>query len=322
MKRKKTTTLKSTAVDPRCDTRRRSSPLVNLQRAATTTTAAISATTPAPASTSATQNSTSATAADMATACTHWYKVKENDTCWAIANYQAQVTLEDFKAMNPTLSCHRLQIGDHACLAPVPEYVPGCDSYVKVKSGDTCNSLAQASNLTLEQLLGINKLLNCSSLQLNTRICLGPLTLLGGTNGTSSNSTTTASWGGANSTHSTTTGVVCDTWVTTGPNGNFWDVVIPTGLSLKELIQLNPGMDWANIPAGSKLCVGPIPPAQITLANGEVKECQDFHRVAEGDTCESIAADDDLSVHQLLEINPEMDCFALQLNTRLCTLAC
>ncbi|KXS09210.1 hypothetical protein M427DRAFT_105803, partial [Gonapodya prolifera JEL478] len=91
--------------------------------------------------------------------CSRTKTVAAGDLCYTIA-LQFGLSLQQLAAMNPSLSCSNLQIGQVICV------VGGCQNSYSVVAGDYCYSIAQKQGISVAQLQNANPGLNCASLQI------------------------------------------------------------------------------------------------------------------------------------------------------------
>ena len=100
------------------------------------------------------------------------------------------------------------------------------------------------------------------------------------------------------------------------PSGRFWRVeagdtfyliALRTGTTLAELERLNPGVDPDNLQIGQLICL----PAQVCPSGV-------FWIVAAGDTLFGIARAAGTTVEKLLELNPHVDPYNLQIGQTIC----
>ena len=104
-----------------------------------------------------------------------------------------------------------------------------------IVAGDTCYKIAKNNNLELNALLGLNPGLNCENLQIGQKISLSK-----------------AKDNQCNKFYTITSGDIC------------WNIASANGLTLDQLIALNPGLSCSNLQIGQVICVSqgssPSPP--------------------------------------------------------------
>ncbi|KAI0905774.1 hypothetical protein F4823DRAFT_609667 [Ustulina deusta] len=126
------------------------------------------------------------------TNCTATYTVRSGDTCNAIRDDFGDVySLADFYSWNPQVDsfCSNLAIGEVVCVGvgnstgtpvacPVPVkpgLIGNCDDCYKVVSGDSCDGILSANNITLVELRAWNPDINsgCANLEVGYNYCVG-----------------------------------------------------------------------------------------------------------------------------------------------------
>lgn len=133
----------------------------------------------------------------MASDCNKFDQVQSGDTCDAIAS-KHDISLSDFDSWNPAVgaSCGSLWVGYYVCVdvvghqpsqttsagngvtTPTP-YEPGmvkdCDRFYRVKSGDSCDSVASSQGVSTHDIESWNPHVgsDCSNLWLNDYIRVG-----------------------------------------------------------------------------------------------------------------------------------------------------
>ncbi|KAL2193081.1 LysM domain-containing protein [Corynascus similis CBS 632.67] len=167
---------------------------------ATTTTILSSSTVAAPATTTTSTNgiiTPTPTQATIVDNCDEFYFVVAGDTCDNIVAKHG-ITLAQFLSWNPSVgsTCSGLWASAYACVSIVghtptkptttkdngiatptpiqPNMVNNCDLFYKVKSGDTCATIAASKGITVQQLTTWNPYVksDCSLLWLDYYICI------------------------------------------------------------------------------------------------------------------------------------------------------
>ncbi|CEP67683.1 LysM domain [Moorella glycerini] len=101
------------------------------------------------------------------------------------------------------------------------------------------------------------------------------------------------------------------------PSGRYWRVeagdtlyliALRIGTTVDELLRLNRGVDPYNLQIGQVLCLPPEPPCPSGV----------YWEVAPGDTLYSIARVTGTTVEKLLELNPHVDPYNLQVGQKIC----
>jgi LysM repeat protein len=183
-----------------------------------------------------------------ATQCSKAYRIQSGDYCYKIAEKNG-LFLEQFLEMNPRLNCTNLKIGSFVCVGrngtrrvtnQVPKQ-PECKGY-KIQSGDYCYKIAQDNGLSLEQFLAMNPGLNCDNLQIGTYVCV-----------VSGNSIPKAPPTSPPAANPPASG--CAKGYTVQPGDYCYKIAQVNGLSLDQLLAINPGLNCDNLQIGTSVCV-------------------------------------------------------------------
>ncbi|GKT97704.1 lysM domain-containing protein [Colletotrichum tofieldiae] len=156
--------------------------------------------TPSPTTTSNGIATPTPTQATIVSNCDTFYFVVAGDTCEAIASKQG-ITVAQFLSWNPSAgaTCTGLWANAYACVSVVghtpinpspattttagnsiatptpiqPNMVGNCDLFYKVKSGDTCATIASSNGITVQQITTWNPSVksDCTALWLDYYIC-------------------------------------------------------------------------------------------------------------------------------------------------------
>ena len=111
-----------------------------------------------------------------------------------------------------------------------------CGQYYIVVSGDTCYKISQAYGISLTMIESMNPGINCNSLQVGQKVCVG---------------------GGGRTTKTTSTKKSkCSKYYTVVQGDTCYQISINYGISLDTLEKLNPGIDCNYLQIGQKVCVG------------------------------------------------------------------
>ncbi|KAI5306010.1 hypothetical protein KEM56_002561, partial [Ascosphaera pollenicola] len=164
-----------------------------------------------------------------------------------------------------------LSLAAPAIASPVPKAARSdCDKSVTIKSGDSCIAIASSNGISLEQLLSYNSGINqgCTNLIAGNSVCVA-------VSGDKPTTTTTSAAKGESTSKATPVPGKCDKTVTVGSGDSCWALASANGLSLEQLISLNPSVNsgCTNLVIGEKLCIGsggsdPAKPT-TTAAKGE-----------------------------------------------------
>ncbi|HKM39086.1 MAG TPA: LysM peptidoglycan-binding domain-containing protein [bacterium] len=102
--------------------------------------------------------------------------VAPGDTLYHIA-HTVEINLADLLMANPSVDPLNLRIGQKICLpsgAIVPPEIPPCPSglFWVVESGDTLHKIAEASGVSIADILALNPGVDPNNLEPRTNICL------------------------------------------------------------------------------------------------------------------------------------------------------
>lgn len=220
--------------------------------------------------------------------------------------------------------------------------VDNCDAFHMVRSGDNCATIAGDYGITRAQLLEWNTGVGagCTSLWLDYYVCVS---IIGqGPTGTITTSTTTKPTNGVSTPTPTRPGMVsnCDAFHMVKDGDQCAAISKTYGITLDQLVEYNPEVkaDCTGLWLGYYICVSVIgvdPSSTITtgpskptngiatptpVRPGMVDNCDDFHKVVEGDVCSDIAHNSGISLGQFLKYNPQVkaDCSGLWLGYYVC----
>jgi LysM repeat protein len=152
--------------------------------------------------------------------------------------------------------------------------INNCVSYTVV-AGDTCWGIASRYGLSLYQLTSLNSNINCNALQIGQIICaqILPTSII------------------TNAITSTLAPVVtpsnCLTY-TISNGDSCWSITALSGLTLNQLISLNPTLNCNNLPVGQPICVQTAPTTISStttyVPSINLNNCITYS-VVPGDTC-------------------------------------
>ena len=284
------------------------------------------------------------------------YTVVAGDTCWGISNRYG-LTVSQLNALNPNVNCANLQIGQTICVqgvqansvvnpivAPVAPINPivqpsipsgTCVPYTVV-AGDTCLIVATRYGLTLDQFLALNPNVNCNNLQIGSSLCV---------QSAQANSNTLPIVSPVNPVNPVNPVVPqpipfpninnCVQYtIVAGDTCN--SIIARYGLTLDQLIILNPLVNCDNLQIGSNLCVQnvqspinpvvpvppnpspinpvvPVPPNPSPIINNCVP-----YTIVSGDTCWAIAKRFCFPLSDISVLNPNINCNNLQVGEVIC----
>ncbi|KAI0975407.1 carbohydrate-binding module family 50 protein [Xylaria arbuscula] len=211
--------------------------------------------------------------------------------------------------------------------------VGNCNNFYLVKSGDTCSEIAVNEDIALGDFYTWNAAVGstCANLLSGYFVCVGVV---------ATGTTTKAPTSTTLTTVTKTTGIVTPTPIQTGTvsdcddfylvrSGDTCDTVAAAeGISVSDLYAWNPAVGvntCKTLLAGYYICVGvkgssttstAAPTTTAPLGNGittptpyqtgMVSDCDDFYLVQSGDICDTIAAEEGISVADFYTWNPDV----------------
>lgn len=216
-----------------------------------------------------------------------------------------------------------------------------CNAFHQVVSGDTCAGITTAAGISLSDFYSWNPAVgsSCSGLWLGYYVCVG---IIGGTTTTTPPATTTSSSNGITTptpfqANMTTN---CNAFHLVAEGDGCQSIATAAGISLSDFYSWNPavGSSCSNLWLGYYVCVGVIgftpttsPPATTTTPGNGIptptptqtgmnSNCNSFHEVASGDTCESISTAAGISLSDFYSWNPAVGntCSSLWLGYYVC----
>lgn len=103
---------------------------------------------------------------------------------------------------------------------------------------------------------------------------------------------------------------------TVSPGDTLYSIARATGVTVQEIVALNPHIDPNNMLPGTKVCL----PERAALPRGPVPPCPSglYWVIAPGDTLYRIAQSYGTTVERLLELNPGIDPMNLQPGISIC----
>lgn len=216
-----------------------------------------------------------------------------------------------------------------------PGMVNNCNKFDFVNTGDSCSAIATRNGITIANLIAWNNAgADCTSLWAQVYVCVGVI----GTGTTLSTSTITTGNGVATPTP-TQPGMVsnCNKFDFVNSGDSCSAIATRNGISIADLIRWNDvGTDCTSLWAKVYVCVGVIggtTPTATTTSNGiatptptptqpsMTPNCDKFHKVVKGDTCEAIAKSAGITTAQFIAWNTSVgsDCTGMWADAWVCT---
>ncbi|KLU86293.1 hypothetical protein, variant [Magnaporthiopsis poae ATCC 64411] len=200
-----------------------------------------------------------------------------------------------------------------------------CYFEIQAQSGDTCESVAASWGLSADAFTKINPGVSCPTLETGKAYCvIGEWTPDPQPTTTASSTTTTSGTSTRPTTTPTTTapsptntpqmpGIVanCNRFYKV-QSGDGCDIVAQkNGITVSQLRSWNTEINdsCSNLWLGYYICVG-VPGAtnpNTPALPGAVSNCDKWHKIASGDTCDTIAAKNTITVAQFRSWNTQID---------------
>ena len=257
--------------------------------------------------------------ASSSSSCSNYYRLFYGDSCDTIASAY-QITTQTLLALNPTLNCQSLPIGQIICVPSLAQqqqqqqqqqsYPSSCANYYQLFTGDSCDTIAAAFRVTTQTLLALNPTLNCLSLPIGQYICVPSISSSGGSTGQSSSATFVLP--SCLNYYRIYSGDSCDT------------IASAYQVTTQTLYSLNPqGLNCQSLQSGQVICVPPIQgasatttPSQQVIANPS--SCTNYYLLFYGDSCDTIASAYQITTQTLLALNPTLNCQSLPIGQIIC----
>lgn len=256
-----------------------------------------------PSTPSITNITSNATA--KAGSCAHYYTSEPDDTCELIAQ-AFRTDLTTLSELNPGLKCTTsLQPGQVLCvplLFSTTTPSPPCHMLYLVYKDDTCETVTDAYKISKSQLKRLNPGLDCRKLPAGEKICVS---------------------GSLLDEPSTRT---CDNRYTVYPGDSCANIAQAFRISRVQLLLLNSALNCDDLPVGQVVFV----PCESSMDSKKqladqlpqmpeyTDSCKSFYTIYDGDRCDFIAAEFQISLEFLLFLNPSLDCDNLPLGLRIC----
>ncbi|KAH8178523.1 hypothetical protein LIA77_00042 [Sarocladium implicatum] len=210
---------------------------------------------------------------------------------------------------------------------PIQEGMVGnCNKFYFVKDGQTCSSVLAESGLSLAQLYRWNPTVksDCSGLWSKVYVCISTTDPI--TTTTTTKPTTTAPGNGISTPSPVQSGMVgnCNKFHWVSPGDSCQQIVSYQGISLAEFVKWNTGFgsNCNNMQASNWACVGivggpttttTVPTTTTKAGNGVatptptqpgmVNNCNKFHYISTGDTCQQIVSYQGITIADFVKWN-------------------
>lgn len=285
--------------------------------------------------------------------CNKFFKVQKGDTCQTIAD-KSNISIKEFVQWNKKVGgedCTGLWLDTYVCVSVIghkptptkpgngittptpiqPGMVSNCDKFFKVKKGDSCQSIADKSGISLAQFSKWNPKVggsDCSGLWLDVYVCVS---IVG------HEPTPTKPGNGISTPTPTQPGMVgnCNKFYKVKKGDNCESISKKSGISVKEFTTWNPkvgGTTCTGLWLDNYVCVNivghkptPTKPGNgvstpTPIQTGMTKKCKKFHYIKAGENCDTITKKYKITKKNFLAWNPAAgkDCKGLWAKTYCC----
>lgn len=243
--------------------------------------------------------------------CGTLYKVVAGDGCWGIAE-NAHITQAQLAALNPSLDCATMAVGDGLCLGL------SCGGTYVVQPGDWCAKIQDEQKVSEEDLLSLNPGLSCAEVFAGQHLCIAAPVIEPPTD------------------PSTEPPVIeqpppdpvpvieCAYQIPVAVGDTCYDLATSYGLQLSQFLAMNENLNCDNLQAGNVACMQPACGHIykvchcVVLCVTSAKRTMSLVKVQQGDWCAKIETDFTLPAGELVKLNIGLDCGALSPDQALC----
>ncbi|ULT91658.1 hypothetical protein L3Y34_009354 [Caenorhabditis briggsae] len=218
--------------------------------------------------------------------CQHRYLIQSSDTCHSIGKVFKLNPLE-IEEMNPDLKCNNLE-KRQICVWSVEDRTLAnmtCTKKIVFESSTSCLEIARQYSITIDELQFLNPTIPCvRPLAKRTELCVSGESTIEN----------------------------CASIQPVPFNSTCSDVSQQFSMSIPLMLNLNPTLNCDKLNVTEQVCVG--------VGAFKTSKCTDTMRVIPGsDTCQKILNETQLSLSQLQNLNPTLDCReSLKLNSLVC----
>ncbi|ULT91656.1 hypothetical protein L3Y34_009352 [Caenorhabditis briggsae] len=219
--------------------------------------------------------------------CQHRYLIQSSDTCHSIGKAFKLDPLE-IEEMNQDLKCDNLEVGKRICVWSIEGRTLAnmtCTKKIVLEIGTSCLEIARRYSITVDELQFLNSVIPCDKpLARHTEICVsGESTIQN-----------------------------CASIQHVSFNRTCSYVSQQFSMSIPLMLNLNPTLYCEKLNITEQVCIG--------VGTFKTSNCTDYMRIIPGsDTCQKILNETQLSINQLQNLNPTLDCReSLKLNSLVC----
>jgi LysM repeat protein len=274
--------------------------------------------------------------------------VKEGDTLWKLSQ-SYNVSVQNISDANPGINANNLQIGSILCIpansisSTSSHTCPDRTFSYIVDSGDTLWKLSQAYGVSVQSILDVNPGINPQNLQIGSALCIPTAQIVPAPFVKTTPPTEAAP-------PTKTAPLASEILPVTCPKGTFrytiqngdtlWKLSQAYGVSVQNILDVNPGIDPQNLQIGSSLCIPtaqivPAPFVKTTLQTETTPPTKTApltseilpvtcpkgtfrYTIQNGDTLWKLSQAYGVSVQSILDVNPGIDPQNLQIGSALC----
>ena len=195
-----------------------------------------------------------------------------------------------------------------------------------IQSGDTLWKLSQAYGVSTQSILDVNPGINPQNLQIGSTLCIPTAQTVPAPSGKTAPPTKTAPM------------TLVEIQPVTCPKGAFrytiqsgdtlWKLSQAYGVSIQDILDVNPGINPQNLQIGSTLCIPtaqtvPAPSGKTVPMTSEIQPvtCPKGtfgYTIQSGDTLWKLSQDYGVNIQDILDVNPGINPQNLQIGSTLC----
>jgi len=219
------------------------------------------------------------------------YTIRAGDTIYNLAN-RYNVSVNDILKANPGIDPNNLQIGQVICIPAATPPQPSCPggTLYTIRAGDTIYNLASRYNVSVNDILKANPGIDPNNLQIGQVICIPAAT-----------PPQPSCPGGM--------------LYTIKAGDTIYNLANRYNVSVDDILKANPGIDPNNLQIGQVICIPCMPaptPPQPSCPGGTL------YTIMEGDNLGSILIKFNISVNDLISVNPNFDPHKIVAGQKLC----
>ncbi|CAO4381132.1 unnamed protein product [Caenorhabditis nigoni] len=208
--------------------------------------------------------------------CQHRYLIQSSDTCHSIGKVFKLDPLE-IEEMNQDLKCDNLEVGRRICVWSIEDRTLAnmtCTKKIVFETGTSCLEIARQYSITIDELQFLNPSIPCvAPLDKTVEVCVSGESTIEN----------------------------CASIQQVPLNKTCSYVSQQFSMSIPLMLSLNPTLNCEKLNLTEQICVG--------VGAFKTSKCTDPMRIVPGsDTCQKILNETHLSISQLQNLNPTLDC--------------